>query len=100
MLWVINCVDKPNTANTRAELLQQHRKYLDEMVQQIFFSGPQQNDDATEMLGSLFIINVPSRAKAQAFIEGETFFRAGVFDNVTITRVRKGRFQPSLLDVE
>jgi hypothetical protein len=28
----------------------------------------------------------------------ETFYRAGVFEKVTITRVRKGHFHPELAD--
>jgi uncharacterized protein len=45
MLWSINCVDKPNTAAKRAELLSVHRVYLNKWDAVIFFSGPQQSDD-------------------------------------------------------
>ena len=100
MLWRIYCVDKADTTEKRAELLPAHREYLNKWDAIIFFSGPQQTDDAAQNIGSLFILNVPDRAKAQAFIENETFYRAGVFANVTITRLRKGHFHPELADVQ
>jgi uncharacterized protein YciI len=99
MLWVIICVDKPNSAAKRAEHLLAHRKYLDNPLHQIFFSGPQESDDGSAVVGSLFIIKAPSRTEAQAFVDGETFYRAGVFESVTIRRMRKGRFQPELANV-
>jgi uncharacterized protein YciI len=100
MLWSISCVDKPNTAAKRTELLPLHREYLKRWDAVIFFSGPQQSDDGSQNIGSLFILNVPTRARAQEFIENETFYRAGVFEKVTITRLRKGHFHPELADVQ
>jgi uncharacterized protein len=100
MLWAVICEDNPNTAEKRAELLPAHREHLNKWDPVIFFSGPQQTDDASENVGSLFILNVPDRARAQEFIETETFYRAGIFAKVTIRRVRKGHFHPELADVQ
>ena len=100
MLWSINCVDKSNTPAKRAELLPMHREYLKKWESVIFLSGPQQSDHGSQNTGSLFILNVPSRARAQEFIENETFYRGGLFDKVTITRLRKGHFHPELADVQ
>jgi uncharacterized protein len=99
MLWAIYCLDKPNTAAARSELLKVHRNYLDANVTNIFFSGPLQSDDAEHSFGSLFILNLKSRAEAEAFIENEPFNNAGVFEKVMIFRMRKGRFNPQLADV-
>lgn len=98
MLWVISCIDKPNSAALRDALLPPHRQYLDGWIDKIFFSGPQQSDDGERFIGSFFILNVPSRAEAQRFIEGETFHAAGLFESVTIHRLKAGRFQPQLVD--
>jgi hypothetical protein len=100
MLWCIICFDKPNTAAKRNELLPAHRAYLDKWDPEIFFSGPQQTDDASQAVGSLFVLNVPNRARAQEFIDGETFNRAGIFEKVTIARTRKFHFHPELADVQ
>jgi hypothetical protein len=39
------------------------------------------------------------RSAAQAFIDGEPFNQAGVFEKVTVCRLGKGRFNPQLVDV-
>jgi uncharacterized protein YciI len=40
------------------------------------------------------IVNVGSRTEAQAFVDGDPFTKAGMFRNVTITRMRKGQWNP------
>ena len=99
MLWAIYCLDKPNTAAARSELLKVHRNYLDANVTDIFFSGPLLSDDAEQSFGSLFILNVKGRVEAQAFIDNEPFNNAGVFERIHIFRMRKGRFNPHLADI-
>ena len=98
MLWAVICIDKPGTAAAREELLKVHREYLTTKDDIIFFSGPLQSDDASQALGSLFVLNVPGRKEAQAYIDAEPFNNAGIFVNVRISRMRKGRFQPQLAD--
>ena len=98
MLFAIYCIDKPDTAAAREKHLKEHREYLDKYVDKIFFSGPLQTDDASASIGSLFVVNVKDKAEAQAYIENETFYQNGIFDKVTITRMRKGRFRADLVD--
>jgi hypothetical protein len=43
----------------------------------------------------LLIVNVASRAEAQAFVDGDPFTKAGMFKDVTITRMRKGQWNPA-----
>ena len=45
-------------------------------------------------MGSLLIVNVNSRAEAKAFVDNDPFQKAGMFTNVTITRMRKGQWNP------
>ena len=98
MLWAVSCVDKPNTADTRAKVLQMHRDYLATQKNIIVLAGPTQSDDGNQALGSLFILNVNSRAEAKAFSDGDPFTQAGVFANVTITRMRKGQWNPEVAE--
>lgn len=95
MLWAISCVDKPNTAAARAAALQPHRDYLQSQKAILVLAGATQNDDGTAAIGSLFIVNVGSRAEAKAFSDGDPFTKAGVFASVTITRMRKGQWNPA-----
>jgi uncharacterized protein YciI len=94
MLWVISCVDKPNTAATREQHLLPHRSYLQNQKRILVLAGATQSDDGKQAIGSLFVVNVNSRAEAKAFSDGDPFTKAGVFSNVTITRMRKGQWNP------
>jgi uncharacterized protein len=98
MLWAICCIDKPNSKALRAEHQQRHSAYLKERDGVIFFTGPLQSDDGSENIGSLWIIVANSRSEAQAFVDEEAFCRAGVFESVSVKRVRKGHFHPERAD--
>ena len=39
-------------------------------------------------------MNVNSRAEAKAFSDGDPFTQTGVFASITITRMRKGQWNP------
>ena len=95
MLWTISCVDKPNTAAARAANLQPHRDYLQSQKGILVLAGATQNDDGTEAIGSLFVVNANSRAAAKTFSDGDPFTKAGVFASITITRMRKGQWNPA-----
>lgn len=99
MLWMINCRDKPGHADLREQHLPEHRRYLEGCAAQIFFSGPHLDDAGQRMVGSLFIITAPSREEAERFIHQETLYQHGVFADVAITRLRKGRLMPELADL-
>ena len=94
MLWVISCVDKANSAEIREKHLQPHRDYLQSQKKILVLAGATQSDDGSTAIGSLFIVNVDSRAKARAFSDGDPFTQNGVFANITITRMRKGQWNP------
>ena len=94
MLWIIACTDQPNTAPIREKHLQPHRDYLQSQKGILVLAGATQSDDGASAIGSLFVVNVDSRAKAKAFSDGDPFTQNGVFSSVTITRMRKGQWNP------
>jgi uncharacterized protein YciI len=94
MLWAIYCTDKPGTAATRDKFMQPHRAYLQSQKKILVLAGATQNDAGTEATGSLFVVNVGSRAEAKAFSDGDPFTQNGVFASITITRMRKGQWNP------
>jgi uncharacterized protein YciI len=75
MLWIISCVDKANTAAIREKHLQPHRDFLQSQKKILVLAGATQSDDGASAIGSLFVVN-------------------GVFASVTITRMRKGQWNP------
>lgn len=94
MLWAISCADKPNTAAIREKVLQPHRDYLGSQKKILVLAGATQNDEGTQAIGSLFIVNVGTRAEAKKFSDGDPFTQNGVFASITITRMRKGQWNP------
>ena len=92
MLWAISCTDKANTAAMREKVVQPHRDYLQSQKGILVLAGATQTDDGKEAIGSLFVVNVGSRAEAKAFSDGDPFTKAGVFAAITITRMRKGQW--------
>ena len=94
MLWIVSCTDKPNTAAISDSVLQSHRDYLGSQKKILVLAGATQNDDGTAAIGSLFVLNINSRAEAKAFSDGDPFTQKGVFASITITRMRRGQWNP------
>ncbi len=94
MLWIISCADQPNTAAIREEHLLPHRAFLQSQKGILVLAGATQTDDGKEAIGSLFVVNANSRAEAKAFSDGDPFTQHGVFSSITITRMRKGQWNP------
>ena len=47
MLWIVSCLDKPNTAAIRDSVLQPHRDYLGSQKKILVLAGATQNDEGT-----------------------------------------------------
>lgn len=94
MLWAISRVAAPNFAAMRERGLQAHLDYLHSQKNILVVSGATLTDDGKEVTGSLLIVKVNSRAEAKSFADGDPFQKAGMFNSVTITRMRKGQWNP------
>jgi len=94
MLWAISRVAAPNFAANREKGLQPHLDYLQSQKGILVLSGATVSDDGKEFIGSLLIVNVGSRAEAKTFVDGDPFTKAGMFKSATITRMRKGQWNP------
>ena len=98
MLWAIARVAGPKFTQLREKLLEPHLDYLRSQKKILVLSGGTTSDDGKEFVGSLLIVNVGTRAEAQAFVDGDPFTQAGLFTDVTITRMRKGQWNPEAAD--
>ena len=94
MLWVVTCIDKPNTAAIREKVLLPHREFLGSQKNILVLAGATQTDDGATAIGSVFVLNVNSRAEAKAFSDGDPFTQNGVFADIKIVRMRKGQWNP------
>jgi uncharacterized protein len=86
MLFLIECRQVPDGAAIRDAQYDAHRAYLRDNPVDIKLAGPLVEDDGDRRIGSVFIVDVPDRAAAEAFSKGDPFRVAGLFQTVTITR--------------
>lgn len=95
MLYMIYGVDGPDADRIRAENRPAHFAYLKEHEDILVLGGATLADDSDARTGSLLVINVPSRADADRFAAGEPFNKAGLFKAYTVSRVRRGQWNPA-----
>lgn len=96
MLYIVYQEDRPDGADIRAATREAHFAYLKAHEDILVLGGAllAGDDDATRT-GSVLIVNVPDRAAAEAFSENEPFRKAGLFKSVTISRMRRGQWNPA-----
>jgi uncharacterized protein len=88
MLFIIHAVDRTDALPTRLENYDAHKAFLSDTSRfgvTIVMSGPLVADDNKTMIGSLFLVEAPSRTEVEAFHQSDPFFAAGIWKNVTIT---------------
>lgn len=95
MLYIIYALDNPVSEPLRAKAREAHFAYLEKHKDILILGGALLADASAERLGSVLIINVPSRADAEVFSANEPLRKAGVFRSVTITRMRRGQWNPA-----
>lgn len=92
MPYAVLTTDKPNSGALRAQMRDEHLKYLDANLHRLLAAGAVIEDDGTGGRGGVYIVDTDRRAEAEAFIAGDPFSKAGLFEKVTVTRWRKAYF--------
>lgn len=96
MLYMIYGVDRqPGADEIRAAVRPEHFEYLQKHQDILVLGGATLADDSDARTGSVLIINVPDRAAADDFALNEPFRKAGLFATVTVTRMRRGQWNPT-----
>src|SRR4051794_31039813 len=95
MLYIIYQVDRPDGAAIRAANRDAHFKYLNEHEDILVLGGAMLAEDGVQRLGSVLIINVKGGEEAERFSTNEPFRKAGLFERVEITRMRRGQWNPA-----
>jgi uncharacterized protein YciI len=94
VLYIIYQEDGPDSAAKRAEHKPAHFAYLEEHEDILVLGGAMLADDGETRIGSVLILNVPSRDAAEEFSKNEPLRKAGTFKSVKITRMRRGQWNP------
>jgi uncharacterized protein len=88
MLFIIHALDRADSLPRRHAAYEAHKTFLADTSAfgiNIVMSGPLVSDDGATMIGSLFLIDAPSRASVERFNAADPFVAANVWDRVTIT---------------
>ena len=85
-LFAIMAFDAPDTEALRAQLRDGHLAHFKTHAGQIAVAGPM----GKSAPGSLIILEADSEAEARAFIEGDPFHAAGVWERIEISTFKAG----------
>ena len=94
MLYMCYGIDGSDGAARREVAREEHFAYLEKNKDIMVLGGATLADEDATRTGSLLIINVPDRAAADAFADGEPLRKAGVFQSYTVNRMRRGQWYP------
>lgn len=81
--WAIIAWDSPDAAAKRDTHRAAHFARIDGILDRLAIAGPMK-DDAGAFTGSLVIVTAETRAEAQAILEADPYFAAGVWDRFEI----------------
>jgi uncharacterized protein len=87
MRFALICLDRPNALQTRVDNRAAHLEHIraSGVVEQ---AGPF-IDAAGQMCGSLIVLEVPSKAEADAWAAADPYAKAGLFQSVMIQEWKK-----------
>ncbi|HUH61289.1 MAG TPA: YciI family protein [Candidimonas sp.] len=89
MPYLIETFDKPHTQALRQALRDKHLDYLEENKRLLLACGAKLEDDGTGGTGSIYIVDLETRAEAEDFVNADPFAVGGLFERTVITRWRK-----------
>jgi hypothetical protein len=84
MIFAMLLMDRPGTAELRTQVRPAHRDYLAKLADKMAFSGPLTSEDGKTAVGSLLVMDFPSKAAAEAWLSEEPFTKAGVYEKPII----------------
>jgi uncharacterized protein YciI len=86
--FAIHCIDKPDSHALRAETRAAHLAHVETVLDRLVVAGPLLDMEGRPM-GSLLIIDFPSRKEAIEFAAADPYAQAGLFASVAVTAWRK-----------
>lgn len=89
MPYLIETFDKPHTHALRQALRDKHLDYLEANKSLLLACGAKLEDDGLTGTGSVYIVDVETRAEAEDFVNADPFATGGLFERTVITRWRK-----------
>ena len=89
MLFIMYCLDKPDSLELRMANREKHLKYVGSQSIDIRIAGPVFDETAEIMCGSLFIIDADNIEEVRTMGLNDPYQKAGLFVSVDIRPFRK-----------
>jgi uncharacterized protein YciI len=86
-LFVLTCIDKPDSLNVRMGAREAHLAYVRERMEQVKLGGPFL-DAKGDMAGSLLLLEVSDLDAAETFNRADPYTLAGLWERVEIRPFR------------
>ena len=99
MMFFIRCEYRPDATARREAAREEHSAYLRANSHRLRFAGPGLDDDGAPT-AMIAVLEAADRTQALAYVEGEAFHRAGMFEGIEVIRFASllGRRQVELRD--
>jgi uncharacterized protein YciI len=86
-VFLLHCHDAPGSAQPREVHMQGHLAWIERHIDRYLVAGPAL-DAQGAIDASVLIVRASDEADARALLEGDPYFRAGVWQRVEVTRFR------------
>jgi uncharacterized protein len=86
--WFVYCRDRPDTAELRMQLVEEHWSFMDGYAERMVARGPTLTEDGRAATGSLHVVDLPDAEAVRVFAYEEPNYRAGLYAEVLIRRFR------------
>ncbi len=86
--WFVYCSDRPDTAELRMQLVEDHWSFMDGYAERMVARGPTLTEDGLAATGSLHVVDLPDLEAVGVFAYEEPNYKAGVYAEVLIRRFR------------
>lgn len=102
MLFSVYCLDRLDAGDLRQKTRASHLEYMITHRAAIRFGGPLLAAAGDRTIGSLMVLDLHDRAALDAFLAGEPYMNAGLFEQVRIDRLRQmvPESRPGLMEEE
>lgn len=84
MAYVIRAIDRPGALDIRKANRDAHIAFLEDAGDRLLLAGPLLSETG-EMAGSLLVVDMESAADIAAWLDGDPYSNAGLFETVEIT---------------
>lgn len=90
MAFLIESFISPTNMEARERVRPEHVAYLTGEAHRLLAAGAKLADDGGMGPGSFYLVDVETRAEAEAFLAADPYAKAGLIERSTMTRVRVG----------